>query len=250
MLDRIVARTRERVAALPTDCHLPDCPPCRSLADAVSGAGNRAAIIAELKGTSPSAGFISEIGDAAGLARAFERGGCAAVSVLTEPFFFGGEVSRLNEVREAVKVPVLRKDFIIDRRQIFEAKQHGADAVLLIASILGEELGDFVTCCEELRLEPLVEVKTEEEAARALGTEARLIGINNRDLATMTIDLSRTARLSAPIRDAGCLVVSESGIRAPDDIRALRQYADAFLVGSSIMKSANPEEFVEALVCA
>jgi indole-3-glycerol phosphate synthase len=250
MLDQIIKRTMERVAALPAEELLPDCHPGRSLKGAITGMKNGTAIIAELKGASPSAGIIREIEDAADLAGAFERGGCAAVSVLTEPFFFGGSPGRLTEVRKAVAVPVLRKDFIIDRRQLIEAKRCGADAVLLIASLLGEELGDFVICCEGLGLEPLVEVRTEHEIALALRTDVQVIGINNRDLATMTVDLSRTARLSGPIRDVGCLAVSESGIGSPADIRALRPYADAFLVGSSIMRSANPGGFVEELVCA
>jgi indole-3-glycerol phosphate synthase len=252
ILDAILKTTRERVRALegcpfplPFPVHHP-----RSLAGAICEARARNAIIAEVKFSSPSRGSIRARAPPEELARDLVAGGCCALSVLTEPRFFGGSPDYLPRVRRAVEVPVLRKDFIIDRLQLEETRSLGADAVLLIASLLGDRLPDFVERALALGLEPLVEVHTREEAGIALQTDAGLIGVNNRDLRTMEIDLGITLALGPGIRKAGRKVVSESGIRTPEDIRTLRPACDAFLIGSSVMASKDPRKALEELVCA
>ena len=145
---------------------------------------------------------------------------------------------------------MLRKDFIIDPRQLEETRSLGADAVLLIAAILGDRLNGFVERAMALGLEPLVEVHTRREAEIALATGAELIGVNNRDLQTMKIDLGTTLALGPGIRGAGRQVISESGIRTPGDIRALRPACNAFLIGTSIMASEDPRKALEEFVCA
>jgi indole-3-glycerol phosphate synthase len=250
ILDAILKTTRERVRALegcpfPLPVHHP-----RSLAGAICEARARNAIIAEVKFSSPSRGNIRAPAPPEELARDLVAGGCCALSVLTEPRFFGGSPDYLPRVRRAVEVPVLRKDFIIDHLQLEETRYLGADAVLLIASLLGDRLPDFVERAMALGLEPLVEVHTREEAEIALLTGAGLIGVNNRDLQTMEIDLGTTLALGPGIREAGRKVVSESGIRTPEDIRTLRPACDAFLIGSSVMASKDPRKALEELVCA
>jgi indole-3-glycerol phosphate synthase len=249
-LDAILETTRDRVRALegrplPFPVHQP-----RSLAGALLETREGNAIIAEVKFSSPSRGNIRARAPPEGLARDLVAGGCCALSVLTEPRFFGGSPDFLPRVRRAVEVPVLRKDFIIDPLQLEETRSLGADAVLLISCLLGERLPGFVERALSLGLEPLVEVHTREEAEMALLTNARLIGVNNRDLRTMEMDLGTTLALGPGIREAGRKVVSESGIRTPGDIRALRPACDAFLVGSSIMASDDPKKTLEDLVCA
>ena len=193
----------------------------RSLAEAISRAAGRNAIIAEVKFSSPSRGRIRPPAPPELVARDLVAGGCCALSILTEPHFFGGSPDHLVHVRRAVKVPVLRKDFIIDPLQLDETRALGADAVLLIAALLGDRLPGFVEKAQALGLEPLVEVHTGKEAEIALATGADLIGVNNRDLHTMEIDLGTTLALGPGIRKAGRRVVSESGIRTPGDIRNL-----------------------------
>jgi indole-3-glycerol phosphate synthase len=184
------------------------------------------------------------------MAGVFEAGGCAALSILTEPYFFGGAGKDIAKVKTVVRVPVLRKDFIIDERQLAETRALGADAVLLIAAVLQERLPDFVDHAKEYGLEPLVEVHNAAEAEAAVATGAELIGVNNRDLATMTINRSTTRLLSETIRLSGKTIISESGMRSADDIRELKPYCDAFLIGSSIMADKRPERKLEEFVCA
>ena len=250
ILDEILKTTRDRVRAL-NGRHFP--PPAgthRSLAGAIRRTAGRNAIIAELKFSSPSRGRIRPHAPPELAGRDLEAGGCCALSVLTEPHFFGGSVDDLARVRRAVEVPVLRKDFIIDPLQLEETRALGADAVLLIAAILGERLPGFVAGAQALGLEPLVEVRTGREAETALTTGTELIGVNNRDLLTMEIDLSTTLALGPRFRSADRLVISESGIRTPGDIRALRPACDAFLIGTSIMESDDPGKKLEEFVCA
>jgi indole-3-glycerol phosphate synthase len=184
------------------------------------------------------------------MASVLKEGGCSAISVLTEPYFFGGSVHDIPRVKSAVSLPVLRKDFIIDKRQIAESRTLGADAVLLIAAVLKKNLADFVDHAIEYGLEPLVEVHTAEEAEEALATKTTLIGINNRNLSTLSIDRSTTRFISEQIRGNGRLIVSESGMRSADDIREMKQYCDAFLIGSSIMSHNYPRKKLEEFVCA
>jgi len=153
-------------------------------------------------------------------------------------------------VKGAVNLPVLRKDFIIDERQIAESRALGADAVLLIAAVLKNRLPDFIDTALGAGLEPLVEVHTADEAKEVLATRAPLVGVNNRNLATLAIDRSTTRILSEQIRKAGRIIISESGMRSADDIREMKPYCDAFLIGSSIMSADQPGKKLEEFVCA
>ncbi len=248
ILDEIVKRTEKRVAGLPSTFPDDRQGTPASLIRAIRGR-DKNAVIAEIKCASPSTGMIRRNVDFPVMARLFEEKGCTALSILTEPYFFGGRTLDIPRVKATVRVPVLRKDFIIDERQIGETRALGADAVLLIAAVLKDRLPAFVDLTKEYGLEPLVEVHDAAEAERAIATGAELIGINNRDLNTMTINRSTTRLLAGPIRTAGKIVVSESGIRSADDIRELKAYCDAFLIGSSIMAHHRPEKKLEELVC-
>ncbi|HMK16004.1 MAG TPA: indole-3-glycerol-phosphate synthase, partial [Methanomicrobiales archaeon] len=217
---------------------------------AISRSRRRNAVIAEVKFASPSRGQILAPCPPEGVARHFVAGGCCALSVLTEPRFFGGSPGALVRVREAVEVPVLRKDFIIDQIQLEETAFLGADAVLLIASLLGDRLPGFVDRSMAFGIEPLVEVHTRAEAEAALRTGANLIGVNNRDLGTMETDLATTLTLGPMLRREGRTVISASGILTPVDVRRLRTACDAFLVGTTLMESADPVKSLEDFVCA
>jgi indole-3-glycerol phosphate synthase len=250
ILDEIIKRTERRVAGLPSS--FPEGPRRDhiSLSAAIRNRNGKNAIIAEIKCASPSRGVIRRNVDMAMMAGVLEHGGCAALSVLTEPYFFGGTARDIGRVKSAVKLPVLRKDFIIDERQIAESRALGADAVLLIAAVLKRNLADFVDLAISNNLEPLVEIHTADEAAEALSTKATLIGINNRNLETFGIDRSTTRILSDRIRLEDRLIISESGMRSADDIREMKQYCDAFLIGSSIMSHHHPGKKLEEFVCA
>ena len=250
ILDEIIRRTEKRVAEMPPVFSKTTRFTHASLNDAINGASQKNSVIAEIKCASPSRGVIRRNVDMPMMAGVFVDRGCVALSILTEPYFFGGVQDDIAAVKSAVNVPVLRKDFIIDKRQIAETRSLGADAVLLIAAVLGEQLPDFVDETYKAGLEPLVEVRTDEDVRYALATRAQIIGINNRDLTTLSIDRSATRRLSDPIRAAGKTVISESGIRSADDIREMRSYCDAFLVGSAIMSDRKPGKKLEELVCA
>lgn len=250
ILDEILKRTKKRVARLPASFPETTDRPRAGLAAAIRNRNGKNAIIAEIKCSSPSRGIIRRNVDMAMMAGVLERGGCTALSVLTEPYFFGGSLHDIGRVKTAVNLPVLRKDFIIDERQIAESCALGADAVLLIAAVLGDNLASFIDSALETGLEPLVEVHTASEAEAVLSTRAPLVGINNRNLTTRAIDRSTTRVLSEQIRRGGRLVVSESGMRSADDIREMRQYCDAFLIGSSIMSHNQPAKKLEEFVCA
>ncbi len=212
-----------------------------NLKEALSGEGIN--IIAEVKKASPSKGIIREDFDPVEIAKAYERGGAKAISVLTDEKFFQGSPFYLRQVAEAVKLPVLRKDFIVDEFQIYGAKALGASSYLLIVTILSDsELKDFIDLGRELGMEPLVETHTEEEVERALKAGAEIIGVNNRDLKTFTVSLSTTLKLLPLIKSEGKLAVSESGIKGKDDLIMLREAGvDAFLIGETLMRSENPE---------
>ncbi|MDO9098291.1 MAG: indole-3-glycerol-phosphate synthase, partial [Candidatus Methanoperedens sp.] len=189
-------------------------------------------VIAEVKPSSPTRAIRNVTPeDAADIAMQMEKSGAAAISVLTEPQFFKGSMENLSSVRQAVKLPVLRKDFIIDKAQIYEAK---SDLILLIAGILGDNLDDFVNETIYYGREPLVEVHNTMELENALSTCANIIGINNRDLNTLKVDITTTEKLAPLI--SGRIIISESGISSPEDaIRMIEAGADAILVGTSIM---------------
>ncbi|MCK9631174.1 MAG: indole-3-glycerol-phosphate synthase [Methanoregula sp.] len=250
ILDDIIRRTEKRVAQLPSSFPEPASEGPPSLSGAIRGRNGKNAVIAEIKCASPSGGIIRRNVDMAQMAGVLAGAGCVALSVLTEPYFFGGTGLDIARVKTTVDIPVLRKDFIIDERQIAESKALGADAVLLIAAVLKKNLPAFVDLAMDYHLEPLVEVHNTEEAESALSTRATLIGINNRDLSTMTINRSTTRLLSGQIRPKGRLIVSESGMRSADDVREMRGYCDAFLIGSSIMADAHPRKKLEEFVCA
>ncbi len=213
--------------------------------EALSGEGIN--IIAEVKKASPSKGVIREDFDPVEIAKAYERGGAKAISVLTDEKFFQGSPFYLRQVAEAVKLPVLRKDFIVDEFQIYGAKALGASSYLLIVTILSDsELKDFIELGRELGMEPLVETHTEEEVERALKAGAEIIGVNNRDLKTFTVSLSTTLKLLPLIKSEGKLAVSESGIKGKDDLIMLREAGvDAFLIGETLMRSKNPEALLK-----
>jgi indole-3-glycerol phosphate synthase len=197
-------------------------------------------IIGEVKRRSPSAGLIREDFDAARLAGCLAAGGSDAISVLTDEKYFGGHLGFLDEVHRAVDVPVLRKDFIIDAYQVWEARAWGADALLLIADALDASLlGDLVALGDELGMAGLVESHDEEALARALASGAALVGVNNRDLRTFTVDLATTARLGAMV-PADRILVAESGIACAADVAAvLAAGAQAVLAGESLMRSSD-----------
>lgn len=250
ILDQLLHATAGRVAGLPeSEEHILLSKRRKfSLISAIAqeGQGNR--IISEIKFASPSRGLLRGAGDPVVYARDFAGAGAAALSILTEPSYFHGDPSFIPAVRPHVQIPLLRKDFIIDERQLAESRALGADAVLLIAGVLGSRLEDMVDSALAYGLEPLVEVHRMEEVKRALSTSTRLAGINNRDLLTMRIDLSTTMRLAPSLRESGLTVVSESGIIWPCDIRALRPFADAFLIGTAIMGSRDPVQRLEGFV--
>ncbi|HEX7127652.1 MAG TPA: indole-3-glycerol phosphate synthase TrpC [Thermodesulfobacteriota bacterium] len=203
--------------------------------------GARPRIIAEVKRRSPSKGAIRAEADPVAVARAYEAGGAAAVSVLTDARYFGGSLDDLLAVRAAVALPVLRKDFIIDAYQLAESAAAGADAVLLIVRALpGDRLGRLLDESRRLGLEALVEVHDAAEMAAAAAAGATVIGINNRDLRTFTVDTGLTLRL-APLAPRGAVVVTESGIATPADIDALASAGvSAFLIGESLMRADDP----------
>ena len=210
----------------------------------------RTKIIAEVKKASPSEGNIKEVNPEE-QAKLYERAGAIAISVLTDSNYFKGSLEDLKKVRNTVKLPLLRKDFTVDKLQILEAKAFGADIVLLIVRMLSEkELKELINFSKELGISPLVEVFTLEEAKRAIDQGAEIIGINNRDLQTFKIDLNRTRELAPKIKDMGAkFVISESGISKREEILDLMNYqVDAFLVGTSLMKSANPYKKLKELL--
>lgn len=251
ILDEIIRSTGERLAGLgPLPAVDPAGMPHRSLEAAIRACRDRHAIIAEVKYASPSRGRIHEGCTPEAIAREFVAAGAAGLSVLTEPTYFGGSTGYLVRVRRAVCVPILRKDFIIDERQLAETRALGADAVLLIARVLGNRLPAFVDKARTLGLEPLVEVHDRSEMEHALATKANLIGINNRNLETMTIDLTTTVRLAEAARDEGRTVVSESGITWPYDVRNLSRHCDAFLIGSALMSARDRRKRLEGFVFA
>lgn len=206
------------------------------------------AVIAEIKRASPSRGPIRTDLDAPALARQYEAGGCAAISVLTDEPFFGARPDDLGSVRAAVSVPVLRKDFLLSEYQLWESRAMGADAVLLIVAALGEdELSALIRLSRELGMTPLVEVHTEEEARTALECGATVVGINNRDLVTFKVDLETTRRLR-PLVPPGVTVVAESGIGGPHEAALVREWgADAVLAGEALVAAGDPARLIQAM---
>jgi indole-3-glycerol phosphate synthase len=206
-------------------------------------------VIAEFKRRSPSAGALREGADLAELVRAYARGGASALSVLTEQPNFAGSLDDLSAARRLCALPLLRKDFIVDEYQLFEARAAGADAVLLIVAALSEtELALLHSAARALALDVLVEVHDRDELDRALAVGADLVGVNNRDLRDFSVDTDRTVQLRGAI-PAGVVVVSESGIGSSSQVRELeREGIDAVLVGESLMRAHEPERALRALL--
>ncbi len=224
-------------------------PPTRGFARALADA-EPPAVIAEIKRRSPSKGVIRADFDPVEIARAYERGGAAALSVLTDEHFFGGRLEFLPRVRDAVGLPLLRKDFVVDAYQLDEARAGGADAALLIVSALSpDELARLHAHAQGLGLDALVEVHDEAELDIALAVGATLVGVNNRDLRTFEVDLGVTERLGARLRDRDdVLLVAESGIFGSDDVARLsRAGARAHLVGESLMRELDVAKALEQL---
>lgn len=247
ILDRILEQKRLEVAQLKAACPMvewrarivPAPPPlrfARALNPSVNGIP---AVIAEVKKASPSKGVIRADFDPVAIARAYEQAGASAISVLTDEQFFQGSLDYLRAVKGAVSLPVIRKDFIIDESQIFEARTAGADAVLLIVAALErDELVRLMECARGLGMDCLVEVHDEAEMETALGVGAGLIGINNRNLNTFEVSLDTTARL-LPMA-AGRRLVSESGIFTREDMTLLGGMGvDAVLIGEALMRQAD-----------
>ena len=247
MLDRIVEATRdevERRREIVTLSHLEaalgDRPESRPFQEALTRPG--ISVIAEHKRRSPSAGVLREGAEPAEVVRAYERGGAAALSILTEPFHFGGSLDDLRAARAATHLPVLRKDFIVDSYQLYESAASGADAILLIVAALEPDvLGELHREAWALDLDVLVEVHDEEELERALEVEAEVIGINNRDLGDFSVDIERTYELLSDI-PTGKTVVSESGFSTRDQLDELdRVGVDAVLIGETLMRAPDLE---------
>jgi len=223
--------------------------PAKDLISALSS-GKELRIIAEIKRASPSKGIIARNCEPAVTGRQYQRGGAAAISVLTDERFFRGSLSHLAAVKEAVSLPVLRKDFLIDPCQIYESRAAGADAVLLIVAAMQSagHLSDLLCLSRSLGMEPLVEVHTESEAETALNAQSVVIGINNRDLDSFEVNLSVSKRL-ATVLGKDKVKVSESGITSLNDMLCLLEYGvDAFLIGERFMSSSNPGKSLSGMI--
>lgn len=211
----------------------------RSFAAALSGGGVR--VIAEMKKASPSAGLLRNEYSCAALATAYEGSGAIAISVLTEEDYFQGSIGHLREARASVRLPVLRKDFIVDAYQVYESAAAGADAVLLIVAALPDkDLRTMMELSGRLKMAALVEVHTEQELSRALGAGASIIGVNNRNLKTLEVNLETSFLLREKI-PAGCVAVTESGIKSAVELkRLIGSGFQAALIGESLMRSHDP----------
>jgi indole-3-glycerol phosphate synthase len=251
VLDRILAQTREEVARRRAQR------PRHELAPLPGAGGGRfrealaapgIGVIAEFKRRSPSAGPLHEAPDLEQIVGAYERGGAAAASILTEGPNFGGSLDDLELARRTSELPLLRKDFVVDDYQLHEAIASGADAVLLIVAALGDgELAALHEAARALGLDVLVEVHDSRELERAAALGAEVIGVNNRDLRDFSVDVERTARLIAQM-PPGALIVSESGISSPAQLVALEsQGVDAVLVGESLMRAPDPAGALRAV---
>lgn len=255
ILQKIVASKRQEIAQAKGRTpeselrkRVLDLPPALDFA-APLRAGGAVKLIAEVKRGSPSAGTLREPFDPVTIASAFAAAGASAISVLTDAPFFQGSLDHLAQIRQAVSLPLLRKDFILEEYQVLEARLHGADAVLLIAEILpGGELAALLQQVRALGLQALVELYEAENLERVLRAGANMVGINNRDLRTFRTDLSHTIRLAAHVpRD--CILVSESGIGCRSDVEKLEQAgAHAMLVGETLMRASDIGQKIQELL--
>jgi indole-3-glycerol phosphate synthase len=253
VLDRILAETRAAVElrkrAAPRAGRPRPTPSGRPFRDALAGPG--IGVIAEFKRRSPSAGTLHEAPRLESIVAAYESGGAVAVSILTEEANFGGSLADLEAARESCSLPLLRKDFIVDRFQVQEAAGAGADAILLIVAALGDsELASLKEAAAGAGLEVLVEVHDEGELRRALELGAEIVGVNNRDLRDFSVDVERTERLMG-LMPTGVIVVSESGIAAAGQLARLHEAGvQAVLVGERLMRAADPALALRELLAA
>lgn len=250
-LKEIIEQKQREVALLkkegiPDPDH--DVIPVRDFKGAIS-LPERINLISEIKFASPSAGRIREDSNPADIGLVYENAGAAAISFLTDEKFFQGNIRNLPAVKEAVSIPILRKDFIINEIQVREALIYGADAILLIARILStEQLKDLLALCKEYNLSSLTEIHDREDLDKSLKCGADIIGINNRDLDTFDVDISTTSQLAELVPES-CILVSESGISNKEDIDGLKgNNINAVLVGSALMSCENPGEKIKELV--
>jgi indole-3-glycerol phosphate synthase len=237
ILDQIVARTRARL--LPLD-------PPHAFANAISRAGIN--VIAEIKSASPSAGTIVENPDVESIALDYKNGGAAAISIVTEPEFFRGSMSWIVRAKSSAGLPVIMKDFVVDERQLLHGIAAGANAILLLASLLdAKQIQAFTALLSQFGCDALVEVHDEAELERAIGGGAKLIGVNNRNLRDFSVDLGTSERLSK-LMPEGTIKIAESGIKTRQDVDRLRSAGfHAFLVGESLLRQEDRAAAVRAL---
>lgn len=255
ILDEIIAKRRiqleKEIAARPFDEVKAAAEKCGrapiSFKDALKG-GGRLSVISEVKKASPSKGLIQPDFDPVKIAVTYEKSGADAISCLTEEFYFQGSSEYFKAIRAEVSLPMIRKDFIFDPYQIYEAKIIGADAVLLIAAVLDNaKLKEYKLIADSLGLDVLAETHSKEELDRVLAADLDIIGINNRNLKTFDVTLDTTAKLAGFIPD-GKVIVSESGIKDNNDMKAVRSYgADAVLIGETLMRSDDIADTLERL---
>jgi indole-3-glycerol phosphate synthase len=254
VLDKIISRKTEEIAELrrridpaTLRARAAEQPSPRSLMAALKACPH-VPVIAEIKRASPSEGVLQECPDVASQARSYEKGGAAALSVLTDATFFGGSIEDLTAARNATSLPVLRKDFTLDPIQLYESRIAGADAILLIAAALDpSQLSELFAEAVNLGLTPVVEVHNEQELAPVLDLNPPIVGINNRNLATLEVSLDTCVRVRRLI-PPGIFVLGESGIKRPEDVdRLLDAGIDAFLVGTTLMRASDPAAMLATL---
>jgi len=253
ILDQIIETKKEEVAKLKSETSvarlcsaITELPPCRDFRAAASG--RPCAIIAEVKCASPSRGRLVEHFDPLSIAGIYEQSGAAAISVLTDEKYFCGHKTYLTEIKNKVRIPILRKDFIIDPLQLYETRAIGADAVLLIVRVLGQTLSEYILLAKELGLSPLTEVHSSDELDMALAAGAEIIGINNRNLDTFATDIKTSRDLKGRI-PAGLAVVAESAIKDRADIEYLMEAGiHAFLIGEGLVTAANIGKKLQAFM--
>lgn len=254
ILDKIVEKTKVRVAKLKETINIEDYK--KSALSLPKGnfefekalSQNEISFICEIKKASPSKGIIAENFPYIEIAKEYENAGANAISILTEPDFFLGNVQYLEDISKVVKIPLLRKDFIIDEIQIYEAKLIGASAVLLICSVLDEKtLAEYIKIADFLGLSCLVEAHNEEEIKKAINAKARIIGVNNRDLKTFNVDIKNSINLRKFVH-SDILFVSESGIKTNEQIKELQaNNVNAVLIGETFMRSENKAKELQIL---
>ena len=255
ILQEIAEKTKSRVAERMAEKPLAEVKSAAQALDANTGfpfekalSGGEISFICEVKKASPSKGIIAEDFPYLDIARDYERSGAAAISCLTEPYWFKGSDEYLREIAAAVKIPVLRKDFTVHEYMIYEAKLLGASAVLLICAILTPtQLGEYLEIAHSLGLSALVEAHDEDEVKMALSAGARIIGVNNRDLRTFTVDINNSARFRRLVPEDR-IFVSESGIKTAEDVEKLRQNGtNAVLIGETLMRSPDKKKMLDEL---